>query len=224
MSALPPTPSGVIRFRLIHEQPNADHVGSHHDLAYTGSAPTTTDLTVLAGFATAAWATHLEPFLSNAALLQEIVAIDLANPGTPEGITAVTAGGTRTGNALPNNIAAVMIGDINRRYRGSRPKCFLPFFTESDQSSTTTWLTGSVTALNGAWASYLAELLGQSAGGTTLGASVAVSYYSGKHPNPNPNGRLAFLPTPRAVPAIFDILSWACATRFGSQRRRLTSS
>ena len=222
--ALPPTPSGVVRIRCIHEQPNADHVGTHFDLAYTGSAPTSTDLGLIAGFGAAAWTAHLAALVNDNALLFEVTAVDLANPGTPQGSSPGPLAGTRTGNPVPNNIAAVISLSIDRRYRGSRPKGFWPFGSDSDMSSTTTWETSFVDAVVTAYNSFINAIVGQVAGGTTIGEPVGVSYYSGKHANPNPTARLAFLPTPRLVPALFAVVDTSMDTRFGSQRRRLSAA
>jgi hypothetical protein len=222
--ALPPTPSGVIRVRLIHEQPNADHVGTHHDLAYSGSAPSSANLVSIANEVVSVYTTHLQSFLNASALLATVECVDLANPSTPSGVTSPALAGTRSGTAVPNNIAAGMVFEVARRYRGSRPKAFLPFFSDSDMSGTISWLTSSVTALSTAWGAYTSGLFGYTAGGCTIGAPVGVSYYSGKIANPNPNSRSRFIPSPRAVPLVQTVTSQACQTRFYSQRRRLTAA
>ena len=224
MPALPDTPSGVIRIRLIHQQPNDDHVGCAFDMAYSGGAPSTSDLATLAGNVSADWDAQLKPFLSANALLYSVVCIDLANTSTPEGSIFPAIAGTRAGNSVPNSICAVLGFSIDRRYRGARPKVFLPFGTESDQSSSTTWLTAFVEDLKTAWDTFQGLITTTIVSATVLGAPVGVSYYEGKIPNPNPGARMRFLPAPRAVPAIYAVTATAVLPRFGSQRRRLTAA
>ena len=193
-------------------------------MAYSGGAPSTADLATLAGNVSADWDAQLKPFLSADALLYEVTCIDLANTGTPAGSILPAIAGTRAGNPLPNSIAAVLGFSIDRRYRGARPKVFLPFGTETDQSSSTTWLTAFVDDLKTAWDTFQGLITGTIVSATVLGAPVGVSYYSGKIVNPNPLARMRFIPEQRAVPAIFAVTATAVLPRFGSQRRRLTAA
>jgi hypothetical protein len=148
---------------------------------------------------------------------------DLANPATPEGEDGTEVLGTRAGNPTPISITALLNFSVNRLYRGSKPKAWLNFGTDSDTNpaSNNQWLAEFTNAVDAGWAAYVAALDGVTSGSTTLGAQVAVSYYEGKEPNSNPNSRLRFQPVPRAVPLVMNVLSAECRPRFGSQRRRL---
>ncbi len=221
MTPLPATPTGVVRFQLLHEIGTDLKIRPRFELAYTGGPPVTADLAVLAGLVRVAWGAHLASLMTSASGLFGVIAIDLANPSTPAGEDNVFVGGSASGTQQPVNVCVLLNKQIARRYRGAKPKGFLPYGTDTDIANTTSWSTGFVTAVNTQWAAFIAALLGEVAAGTTLGGEVSVSYFAGKALNPNPTSRLRYISTQRAVPLVSPITGYSCSVVFGSQRRRL---
>lgn len=216
MASLPPTPSGVIRFRM-----KANGVWSSFCMGYSGTAPSATAMTALCNDVVTQWGSHLAPLTISSGQLNFVTGLDLANPSNPLIQVTASTNGSRSGNALPSSISASLIFYPATRYRGSKPKAWMPFGVESDQTSSQDWSSTFVSAVNTGWAAFITGLSGASSGGCTLTAQVAVSYYHGKQANSNPNSRLRYQPTPRATPVVLTINSVACGVVFGSQRRRL---
>lgn len=211
-----PTPSGVVL--ITH---NVAGIRCGAKFAYTGGTPGVSDLNLIAGGAEAAWDTHLASLVSSTYSLEQTVVRDLANPEHPAGVSNTIVPGTRSGALINLNTYALINFGVARLYRGSKPKMWQPFGVEADRASASEWGSAFIAAVNAGWNNYAGELNGGVYGAITVGAQVYVSYFSGKTPNPNPNSRSRFIPTPRAVPAIFAIESVACRATFGNQRRRL---
>lgn len=216
MPSLPPTPSGVVKFILSHSG-----IHSSFCMAYTGGPPDTAQLTSMAGACQGAWATHLAALLASTYELETVTVVDLANPSVSPGFNGSAVIGTRSGTPPPLSIAALINFGVNRRYRGSKPKIWLPYGVDGDVASPSQWSSSFVSALDAAWSDFTTELESYSGGGGTLTGQVAVSYFSGKTTNPNPTGRARFVPTPRGTPLVMLVDSVLTRVTPGSQRRRL---
>lgn len=216
MAPLPPTPSGVLR--IAHDVAG---ITFRWEMAYTGPSPTSAQLATIATAARTSYGTNLKSLCSAGYSLIGTTATDLQSPSTPVGLDATVVAGTRTGTNAPLNVTALVNFGVNRRYRGSKPKVWLPFGTDTDIGSNTSWNTTFLTACNAGWNAYVGQLSGSSFGSTILTNQVCVSYFSGKVANPNPNSRLRFVPNPRATPLVQTVTSVSTRTIFGSQRRRL---
>lgn len=195
-------------------------VRTRFDMAYGGGPPSTAGLVSIAAEVNSAFGTHLAAMLSSSDALTETECVDLANPGTPAGVSPGPVDGSRSGTQVPLGVTALVNFTPARRYRGGKPKIFAPFGTDADVNNPDSWTSTFTAAMDAAWAAFIGELVGVTVGGVTLGSQVYVSYFSGKEDNPNPNSRLRFTPTPRVTPVIYDIVSHATSQIFGSQRRR----
>lgn len=224
MPALPPTPSGVVRFRLIHELDSDLSIGCHFDYSYTGGPPSNADLATLAAGVAGAWNTDLASLLSSDGLLSSVIAIDLANPSTVEGVWTGSHAGTRSGNIATLATAACFIWAPNRRYRGSRPKMFTPYGVQADVTGANEWTSGFQSAAVTAMDAFLGALSGLSAGSTNLTSQAYVSFFEGFTVTTSPTtGRSRNTPKLRTVPAVFAVSTRHLQARLGSQRRRLSS-
>lgn len=224
ITPLPPTPSGVVRFRM-HFEPGPDlHVYSSLQMAYTGAGASTPGLVTLAGDVRTQFSAHLASLLYSGDALFDVEAYDLQFPATPLGQDSTVVVGTRAGTQVPNNCTAGIFFEPNRRYRGSKPKIFLPFGVQGDLASPTIWTAPFVTALGSGWNAFIAGLTGAAATGYTLGNQVAVSYFSGSTSlttGSPPHQRGRTIPTPRATPLVQGIVSVNPVNVLYSQRRRL---
>ena len=219
MPAPVPTPSPVARLRHV-----CGPGGFSSMWTYSGGSPTTADLDALATAARSSFTANLAPLLSSAFALAETYAIDLANPSTPQGTDLTAVPGTRVGTAVPNQVCAVLDFTVGRRYRGSKPKCYLPFGVDTDLANTVQWSTAFQTALDSAWTAYGNTMLGTAFGPCSLLTQTSVSYYSGKVANPNPASKLRWSPVARAIPLVSPVLSHGMRLTVGSQRRRRPSA
>jgi hypothetical protein len=219
--ALPPTPTGVIEFKLQHA---ALDMWPRFQQAYSSGPPGTGGLAAAATAVRVAYDSHLKALLNDGYSMDQVEAVDLANPSVPKGVDATAVVGTRAVAAPPLNVVACLNYLIDRRYRGSKPKTFWPWGGVADFGDVRSWGSGFVSAVNAAWTAFQAEINGEAAGAATIGEQVCVSFYSGTEPNPNPKGRLMNIPKQRTTPAVFAIMGPDCRTLFGSQRRRITES
>lgn len=224
MPAPPPTPSGVVRFRLIHELDSDLSIGCHFDYSYTGGPPSNADLATLAAGVAGAWNTDVASLLSSDGLLSSVIATDLANPSTVDGVWTGSHAGTRSGNIATLATAATFIWAPNRRYRGSRPKMFAPYGVQADVTGANEWTSGFQSSAVTAIDAFMGALSGLTAGSTQLTSQAYVSYFEGLTVlPPSPSGRVKTVPKLRTVPAVFAVSTRRLQARLGSQRRRLSA-
>ena len=221
MASPKPTPTGVVRI-WHHFEPGTDtDVHSGLSFAYSGGTPTQANLNTIAGPARSAFSSHLAAYLCSSYGMVDTKVRDLANPTNPYGTDTTEVTGTRSGTAPPNNVTALIYFGLNRVYRGSKPKVWYPFGVDADFNSPTQWSSTFTEDLATAFAAYVAELDGGTAGPITIGGQVGVSYYGPPTiPNTGP-GRSKTMSTLRDPPVVTAVDAVTVSTIFGSQRRRL---
>ncbi|MGO9977445.1 MAG: hypothetical protein ACLP01_32535 [Solirubrobacteraceae bacterium] len=91
----------------------------------------------------------------------EIVVTDLTSRTSARGIAESRQVGTRPG--LPNGaaVAALVNFKVARRYRGGKPRLYVPFFVASDLTPGLTWSDGALEAgtAGWGWVAFMAGLL-----------------------------------------------------------------
>lgn len=200
----------------------SDNRGASFDIEYTGGPATTDDLTAVADGVEATFVTDLLGQLSTNNSLVEVLVNDTSQPELPEGRWSGSEVGTRTGAGQIAGQSSVLVYNIARRYRGSRPKGFWPFGTATDWANSESWTSDFISGLEASWANFITSL-GELAGlGITLGAQVGISYTGPPyHVVTSPTtGRGRNVGTPKDPPVVFPVSSVTCSKRFGSQRRR----
>jgi len=221
MPAPLPTPTGVAKFTF-KQSTDSGTFGWSFMMKYTGGPPSTADLTTLATEVQAAWAGHLASLFCASWVLTSTIAGDLANPGTVLGATSTSTAGTRPGSAVIDQGAACLVFRPNHKYRGARPKCFMPAGADTDLLNGSQWDTAFVTEVETKWAAFIAACTGQVAGTTTLAQQQSVSYIEPPYTNVpvGGSGRVRREGTLRNPPAVYDVLSVFLQQKLGSQRRR----
>lgn len=217
-----PTPSPVIRVRLIHGQGLDLTEGSRFFIAYTdASAPSIADLNTLASFVRSTWTAQLAGLMSASSGLQLTICDDLASASGNEGQDTTVVSGTRAGGVIEQNTAVQVNFKVARRYRGGKYKCYLPFGTITDVSVGQVWTLAFTNAVTAGWNAFIAAINGHVAGGITAGAQVGVSYYHGPQSN-NKGGTWSRknIPSPRGTPVVDPIISVATSRTITNLRRR----
>jgi hypothetical protein len=218
-----PTPTGVVKLTMKMLLGGFGPYGDSFSMSYTGAAPTTAQLSSLATTVATEWNTNLAALARSADTLVEVIAVDLANPGTIEGTAIVSHAGTRAGTASTSGLCVSLAFSPNHRYRGSRPKAFLPFGVDTDLASLQHWSTTFLTAVQTGWAAFITGVVATNASGIALGVQVSVSYIGPPytiHPNSG-NTRAHAVGTPKTPPAVYTTLAVIAAPKVGSQRKRL---
>lgn len=219
MTPLPPVPS-VLRVQIQYILSGRAAATNLH-FAWSGSAPTDADCSQLGDLIGGQWATHCAALASTAVTVTGIRVTDLTSTSAGDGISTGSTSGTRTGGQLPSGISAMAIYHVAARYRGGKPKSFLPFGVEADLYSSQTW-TGTFNASVAAgWASFIAGVEGLSYGGTTIGACSTVSYFQGYDPpTVAPNNRAKNHPKLRSSPVVYVVQSITYPLYLGEIRKR----
>jgi hypothetical protein len=146
---------------------------------------------------------------------------DLSSPSAGVGEWAGSHAGTRSGSILPVGVCVVLNKEIARRYRGGKPRQYLPYGTDSDLSGASRFTSAFTSDLVTAWDGFQGTLSGTAVGPATITNEVNVSYYDGFTVVTNPStGRARNKPTLRATPLVDSVLEYSASEVPGSQRRR----
>lgn len=221
MPALPPVP-GVFKIRLHYDVGTDANAVTILHVRYVGTPPTSGDCvtfcTTFNGLAAAEWPIYLDT--DSSYLGVDIT--DLTTPTSGTGSDGTTVAGTRSGTKLGAGTAVLTHMPVSRRYRGGKPRSYLPWGTASDLDSRNTWLSGSVTDFHTGWSAILTAIgTAFPVGPATFGSFCSVSYYG--PPNrtvTGSTGRVRTISTTRTTPLIDDWGTFTVSPKVSSQRRR----
>jgi hypothetical protein len=217
-----PTQSPVVRIRLIHGKGTKLNIGSRCYWSYSGGTPTIAQLNALASSISTAWGAQLKALMSVNGGLTAVYVDDVYTTNGFTGSYVATVSGTRAGTDVSVNDCAILSFRIQTKYRGGKPKMFLPYGMVADQSSVTTWSSTFINAVDAAWPNFQGAVNGLTSGPITLGTQQHVSYYQGATQNPaTSKWAPRNIPAARGTATVTPVLSAAATQIVGSQRRRL---
>ena len=221
----PPLPaSPCVRVHLGYGEGTPLRAGSRFYLSYSGSAPSGADCTTLASDVADAWAAHIAPFVSNE---QALLLVDVIDIATDHGLSGQWTGehdGALTGTAVPDQCVTNVEFGIGRRYRGGKPRMFIPGPTTAQQLSKASWTAAHVAAASSGTAAFFAALEALSVGSMGTLNHVSLSYYQGFTNHANTSGRERAVPTYRTSALVDNVTGYFAKGVMGSQRRRRTST
>jgi len=221
----PPLPEQpCLRVRLDYTQTDGYDAGSRFFLSYSGAAPTAGNCATLAGEIAAAWNTYLAEVVNDTFALTEVDVLDI---GTYDGASGQWTGshaGTAGGTPLPAQAAMNVEFEISRRYRGGKPRMFLPPSNTGFQLDAGHWDSSIITSVNTQIAAFMADVESFDVGSVGTLAHVNVSYYEGFTNITNSSGRERAVPTYRDTAKIDPVNGYAAKGLIGSQRRRRNAS
>jgi len=224
MTVVPLPDVPCVRVRLVYEAGASGEGGNRLYFSYTGSAPTGANCTTLATDVSAAWGTHLASQVHQYINLNEVDVLDIATDSGLSGSWIGAVPGTETSDFLAASIATNIEFDISRRYRGGKPRMFLPPPGFAALASNVAWTDAFVTATNSGMAAFISEIEGLSIGAMGTLQHVNLSYYKGFTNIANSSGRERAVPTYRAT-ALHDVITGYSTKKIvGSQKRRRTST
>lgn len=222
MSGLLPTPSPVVRVRLIHGIGLDVTAGSRFFMKYTDAgAPSIADLNTMATFVRTTWAAQLVGLCSANAALESVIIDDLAATTGNQGVDTTAVSGSRAGAIVEQDQAVQINFKVGQRYRGGKFKCYLPFGVQADTAGTQLWSGAFANAVTSGWNAFITALNGHTAGSLTLNEQQAVSYFKGPtapaHPKTwGPRN----VPNPRGTPVVYDVISVNTSRVMTNLRRR----
>jgi hypothetical protein len=154
------------------------------------------------------YATDLMPNLSSHVTLKSVTVTDIS---TSTGLGAVATGtqaGGQGGNDMGANCAWVLSWSIPTRYRGGRPRTYLPGIPQSAIQDSRSLSATAVTAMQSSLNTWLAAILLDTSLGVAGSVALACTHYRGN-------------PAHGPYPTLEQITSGVCRTIFGTQRRRI---
>ena len=223
MAPLPPVPQ-TIRLQLKHTRGSDVDVLDRLYLQYAGEPPTVADLNTFCAAVGGFWGSDLAPMAHPTVELTEVLAQDLSSDVGAEGSNGETTFGTRAGGDLPADICSLINFEVARRYRGGKPRIYLPYGTDTDVLDPQHWTAAFTAALSAAWGSFIDSVLAAAWSGGGPLVQYSVSYYLGSTELTTgvpPYVRGHTIPTKRAAPMSYLITDYTVNPVFGSQRRRV---
>lgn len=188
------------------------HIGSNllaeciFHFQYTGGPPSAGDCQTLAADIQGSAATNFKTHMSNLSYVGLGTVLDLNSDTGADGQGGTVTEGTLSTLANPASTALVVNHSIARRYRGGKPRSYLPFGTANELNSPGTWTSTFASASVASFGTWITACLAFSSGGTSISEYVSVSYFSG--------GAM------RVTPHVDPIVNSLPRTRVGTQRRR----
>lgn len=150
--------------------------------------------------------------------------LDIATNSGLSGQWTGTNTGSRSGSQVANQIAMNVEFGIARRYRGGKPRMYLPAGVDSDFLGGSNWQSAFITSTNSAVASFFAALEALSIGAMGTLNHVNLSYFLGFKNFTTPSGRERAVPQYRPTAVHDDVTGYFAKAVLGSQRRRRTST
>lgn len=197
--------------------------GFHVYLSTFGSAATNQQLIDLTNAAASAWANNMLIHQHPTTILTHVRATDLSSDTGGDELLATAGAGVGTGGMLPANACYLVNMTVNRRYRGGKPRAYIPIGLDTDLQDPQTWKPASLTSMNTAWLNWIGAVIASLRVGHPGADQVNVSYYKGHKWVPDGNDGYIKKPLLREVPQVDLITSSTGNTRLGSQRRRVRS-
>lgn len=218
--ALQPVP-GVLKLHFGMTVGGDTTTGFHLYHSYGPTPPTQANMATLANSAFGQYATYLAPHAHLDTILTSVTATDLSSPSGAIAVFDGSTPGALGGDTLPASLAMLVNFKITRRYRGGKPRVYVPTGAGGSLGTPQTWSSAFLTAWTNDWNTYLAVLLSTINSFGSGAALVNVSYYLGGEWKPDQNGNYHRVPTPRATPHVDTIVSVAPSSVVGQQRRRV---
>lgn len=187
---------------------------------YSGSAPDATDCNSFATTLAGLYAAHATLWDIDSALVG-VTVTDLATPSGAQGAATSGTQGTRSGDTLAGGTAVLLNFQLSRRYRGGKPRNYLPWGVAGDLATRQGWDGSFIAAVGTAWTAISSGFIGQTEGGCTIANHANVSYYENSTVVISPTtGRARNVPTRRIPPLAAPTTGFSVSITPGSQRRR----
>jgi hypothetical protein len=221
----PPLPDvPCVRCRLDYGTDAGTLGGSRFYLSYTGSAPTGADCIALATGISVAAGDNFMPVVTSLWALTEVDVLDIASDMGSSGQWTGTIDGGNGGTMIPNNCSINVEFDIARRYRGGKPRMFLPPASSGELTDQDHWSSTALGTFHTAISGFFTQVEALTIGAMGTLNHVNLSYYKGFTNVTNSSGRTRAAPKYRTVAMHDNVEGYAVKAVVGSQRRRRTAT
>jgi hypothetical protein len=194
--------------------------GSRFYLSYSGSAPSGANCTTLASDIAAAWQANFPGTLPSTWALTEVDVLDIATDSGLSGQWTGSHPGTRSGTPLPSQCASNVEFGLARRYRGGKPRMYVPPGCTGDQQDAGHWESAYVALFTASVSQMMTAIEALSVGSMGTLAHVNLSYYKGFTNITNSSGRERAVPTYRSAALVDTVTGYSGKAEISSQKRR----
>lgn len=220
---LPDTP--CVRVNFSYTFGTDGRGGDRLYFSYTGGPATAGDLASAATTIATAWGTDIAPLCGSGVTLTEVDILDISSHSGLSAVHPASIAGTRGATNLTDNTCFNLEFGIARRYRGGKPRIYLPAGVESDLLDASKWGSGFMTTVQTNFTAFITAVKAIALPSLSISNHVNLSYYSGFHNVTNSSGRTRAAPTYRTPNAVHDnVVSYIPKAVVGSQRRRRTAT
>lgn len=224
MTVVPLPASPCLRVRLIYTEADGTEAGSRFFLSYTGTAPTPANCVTLANDIATAWSTTMANLVTSGYSLTSVDVLDIASDTGASGVITCDYPGLDTGPGIPSSAAINVEFGIARRYRGGKPRMFIPPPAQSTLLNGSSWTSAFTTDIGTQVTAFFTAVTALSVGAVGVLTHVSLSYYKGFTNIENSSGRERAAPTYRATALVDVVESIIPKQTIGSQRRRLRAT
>ena len=189
--------------------------------SYTGGPPTAANCNGIATSVRTAWTNRLQNLTGTNINLTSVVVTDVASNTGAQGVDSTVVSGTYAGAPLAAGTAVLINHVIARRYRGGKPRTYLPAGSAAALSGPSDWTTAFANGLTANWNLFISDIIATGGAGITIVDYRNIGFYSGYTLGPaQPGGFRKKIATPRAAP-VQDVISTSNVNlKPASQRRR----
>lgn len=185
-----------------------------------GSPYAQADLNTMATAVRTAFGTQLKALMSGYNTLLQTTCADLGSNAGLQGLDGTQVPGTRAGSSGIAQLCALINHKIARKYRGGKPRSYLPFGLGGDLQDPQTWNTTFSGNLQTGWTAFLAAITGGTFGAITGLKHCSVSYYQPGGQWNVVNNRPKYTPHVRTTPVIDLVVASTVNPKPATQRRR----
>lgn len=172
-----------------------------------GGPPSASQCAALAADFQAAQLTYLKPLVNTENGCEPCTVTDISSSSGAQGVGGTQTGGSESGSFNSAQTCVCVNHHIAQRYRGGKPRSYLPLGNQGALLTPGQWSSTFLTAVNTAWADFITNCLAATTGGVSVTAFVAVSYYHAK--------------AVRATPVTYPVVNSTARQTVSSQRRRI---
>lgn len=190
-------------------------------IAYTGASPSNADAASLASALFTSWAAEWHPYTHTTTVATGCRVVDLSSSSGGEGLHTGSSAGADASDPLAASTCGLLSMGISRRYRGGKPRTYLPIGGADLLQTAQTWKSTTISNCQASADAFRAAVATMTAGTTDLTHLVNVSYYHGFTVVTSPTtGRARNVPTLRSTPVVDNLVTWSFEPKVASQRRR----
>jgi hypothetical protein len=179
MPALTPVPNTLKFYYKFQLVASGQSIGGFRTFwHYTAGTVSASNLDALANAVTTSWNTHVAAMVSTSQMLEEVLIEDIGSATGQTGASTTTSTGTRTGGELPVSNCVLINYSIARKYRGGKPRSYMPGGVDTDTTDGRHWTTAFQNAYLAALNSHTSDIVNNSQAISGM-AQHNIGYYQG---------------------------------------------